>query len=96
MLAFLSNLMCNFPSAPFNCAVTLPVLCSVSTMSHVFFFQKQPCPFVISESEWDLLVIFFKVQNTNNHLSFVPAPYMKNNCHNRIPPFPRAFYENQI
>lgn len=52
--------------------------------------QKQQCLFVISESKWDLLVISFKVQNTNNHLSIVPVPYMKNNCHNEIPPLPSS------
>lgn len=52
---------------------------------------------VISESVQIFLAIFFKVQNTNNHLSFVPALYMKNNCNNQPPQlsFPRAFYENQ-
>lgn len=34
------------------------------------------------------LAIFFKVQNTNIHLSFVPALYMKNNCNNQALPCP--------
>lgn len=86
LLLFLSNLELISPnwSIQLCSSVVMPIICRAMTLSPTSFeIAVSLCNFKIKVGSFG---DFLKVRNTNNHLSFVPVPYMKNNCHNEIPP----------